>query len=228
MKLTSKVGIAFAILCGLMAMGTAISFFSLGRINSEFTFVVQDLSSLADQGSVVGKGLLRVNKLANDMVLNETSAGLEQGKAAVGKEMDGLKKSLAALNNSLSQLDNVDAAKQQVNSLMRQLDKINATSEELYSGKQAILAETAKIGKVKADFLTKLSFAKIAVDLSFKPYAEQDPYIDSLAKQLVSQMGTMEYMVNAIFSAQSTKEMKSIQANAASTTGMLLKNADVL
>ena len=31
MKLTSKVGIAFAILCGLMAMGTAISFFSLGR-----------------------------------------------------------------------------------------------------------------------------------------------------------------------------------------------------
>ena len=228
MKLTSKVGIAFAILCGLMAMGTAISFFSLGRINSEFTFVVQDLSSLADQGSVVGKGLLRVNKLANDMVLNETSAGLEQGKAAVGKEMDGLKKSLAALNNSLSQLDNVDAAKQQVNSLMRQLDKINATSEELYSGKRAILAETAKIGKVKADFLTKLSFAKIAVDLSFKPYAEQDPYIDSLAKQLVSQMGTMEYMVNAIFSAQSTKEMKSIQANAASTTGMLLKNADVL
>ncbi len=88
MKLTSKVGIAFAILCGLMAMGTAISFFSLGRINSEFTFVVQDLSSLADQGSVVGKGLLRVNKLANDMVLNETSAGLEQGKEAVGKEMD--------------------------------------------------------------------------------------------------------------------------------------------
>lgn len=228
MKLTSKVGIAFAILCGLMAMGTAISFFSLGRINSAFTFVVQDLSSLADQGSSIGKGLLRSNKLANDMVLNETLPGLEQGKAAFGKEMEGLNKALTALNNSLSRLDKVDAAKQQVNSLIQQLAQINSTNDELYSGKQAILAETAKIGKVKTDFLNKLSFAKTAVDLSFKPYTEQDSYIDSLAKQLVSQMGTMEYMVNAIFSAQSTKEMKNIQANAASTAGLLLKNAEVL
>jgi methyl-accepting chemotaxis protein len=41
-------------------------------------------------------------------------------------------------------------------------------------------------------------------------------------------MGTMEYMVNAIFSAQSTKEMQAIQANAASTSAMILKNAEVL
>lgn len=144
MKLTSKVGIAFAILCGLMAMGTAISFFSLGRINSAFTFVVQDLSSLADQGSAIGKGLLRSNKLANDMVLNDTVAGLEQGKEAFAKEMDGLKKSLSTLNGSLSQLDNVDNAKQQVNALSRQLEQINTTSEELYSGRQTILTEASK------------------------------------------------------------------------------------
>ena len=94
MKLTSKVGIAFAILCGLMAMGTAISFFSLGRINSAFTFVVQDLSSLADQGSAIGKGLLRSNKLANDMVLNDTVSGLEQGRSQFTEQAQSLKKAL--------------------------------------------------------------------------------------------------------------------------------------
>ena len=228
MKLTSKVGIAFAILCGLMAMGTAISFFSLGRINSAFTFVVQDLSSLADQGSAIGKGLLRSNKLANDMVLNDTVSGLEQGRSQFTEQAQSLKKALNGLNGALEKMGGVDEAKSQARALGQQLDQIMAASEGLYTSKKAILAEAAQIGKVKGDFLTKLSFAKIAVDLTFKPYAEQDPYIDSLAKQLVSQMGTMEYMVNAIFSAQSTKEMKTIQANAASTTGMLLKNAYVL
>ena len=97
MKLTSKVGIAFAILCGLMAMGTAISFFSLGRINSAFTFVVQDLSSLADQGSAIGKGLLRSNKLANDMVLNDTVSGLEQGRNQFSEQAKSLKKLMSFL-----------------------------------------------------------------------------------------------------------------------------------
>ena len=101
MKLTSKVGIAFAILCGLMAMGTAISFFSLGRINSAFTFVVQDLSSLADQGSAIGKGLLRSNKLANDMVLNDTVSGLEQGRSQFTEQAQSLKKALNGLNVAL-------------------------------------------------------------------------------------------------------------------------------
>ena len=40
MKLTIKVGIAFAILCGLMAIGGGFSYFNMSKIDGAFSFVV--------------------------------------------------------------------------------------------------------------------------------------------------------------------------------------------
>lgn len=228
MKLTLRVTLAFAILCGLMAMGGGISFFNLQNINSAFSFVVEDVAGLTNQGNVIGKALLRNNKLANDMVFSADKSELERDRQTFQTQTGELQKQLGELTANLSKLGDAAQAQSQAQLLVASVNQIHASAETLYQTKQGILDEATKIGRVKADFLTKLSFAKIAVDLTFKPYAQEDSYIDSLAKQLVTQMGTMEYMVNAIFSAQSTKEMQSIQANAASTSAMIQKNFEVL
>ncbi|MGL4204530.1 MAG: HAMP domain-containing methyl-accepting chemotaxis protein, partial [Aeromonadaceae bacterium] len=228
MKLTLRVTLAFAILCGLMAMGGGISFFNLQHINSAFSFVVEDISVVTDESSAIGKALLRSNKLANDMVFSADRSDLERDRQTFQTQVDDLQKQISKLTADLSKLGDASDANSQAKLLIASVNQINSSAQMLYQTKLGILDEATKIDRVKADFLTKLSFAKIAVDLTFKPYAQEDPYIESLAKQLVTQMGTMEYMVNAIFSAQSTKEMQSIQANAASTSDMILKNADVL
>lgn len=80
MKLTLRVTLAFAILCGLMAMGGGISFFNLQNINSAFSFVVEDVAGLTNQGNVIGKALLRNNKLANDMVFSADKSELERDR----------------------------------------------------------------------------------------------------------------------------------------------------
>ena len=55
MKLTIKVGIAFAILCGLMALGGGFSYFNMARINDAFTFVVKDISALSEDANSIGR-----------------------------------------------------------------------------------------------------------------------------------------------------------------------------
>lgn len=106
--------------------------------------------------------------------------------------------------------------------------KIEQDGQAIYQLQLAILDEGAQIDKIKADFLNKISFAKVAVDLSFKSFADEDPYVASLTKQMVSQIGTMEYMVNAIFSTNSLQEMQAIQRNAVSIAQMILSNSQVL
>ena len=80
MKLTIKVGIAFAILCGLMAIGGGFSYFNMGKIDGAFSFVVKEISVLSDDANAIGQSLLRNNKTANDMVFAKTPAALEQGR----------------------------------------------------------------------------------------------------------------------------------------------------
>ena len=72
MKLTIKVGIAFAILCGLMALGGGFSYFNMARINDAFTFVVKDISALSEDANSIGQELLRINKTATDMMFSDT------------------------------------------------------------------------------------------------------------------------------------------------------------
>jgi methyl-accepting chemotaxis protein len=228
MKLTIKVGIAFAILCGLMALGGGFSYFNMGKINEAFTFVVKDISVLSDDANSIGQALLRINKTANDMVFTNTKSELEQGRQSFEAQAKALDNQLQTLLGRLAAIEQKGEAAQAAQSLQGSVKLVSQGGAEIYKTRTEILTEAALIDKIKTDFLTKISFAKVAVDLTFKSYADEDPYIGSLTKQMVSQIGTMEYMVNAIFSTQSLKEMQAIQRNAVSVSQMILKNGEVL
>jgi methyl-accepting chemotaxis protein len=228
MKLTIKVGIAFAILCGLMALGGGFSYFNMGKINEAFTFVVKDISVLSDDANSIGQALLRINKTANDMVFTNTKSELEQGRQSFEAQAKALDNQLQTLLGRLAAIEQKGEAAQAAQSLQGSVKLVSQGGAEIYKTRTEILTEAALIDKIKTDFLTKISFAKVAVDLTFKSYADEDPYIGSLTKQMVSQIGTMEYMVNAIFSTQSLKEMQAIQRNAVSVSQMILKNGAVL
>ena len=200
MKLTVKVGIAFAILCGLMAVGGGFSYFNMSKIDDAFSFVVKEISLLSDDANAIGQSLLRNNKTANDMVFAKTPAELELARQqflAQAKELDERQDALLA---RLKQIEQPGDAITISESLLNATKAIENRGQDIYQLQLGILQEGAQIDKIKTDFLTKISFAKVAVDLSFKSYADEDPYIASLTKQMVSQIGTLEYMVNAIFS----------------------------
>lgn len=229
MKLTIKVGIAFAILCGLMTLGGGFSYFNMARINDAFTFVVKDISALSEDANSIGQELLRINKTATDMMFANTKPELEQERQHFDSQSKALNAQLQAL------LDKLNAIEQQGSEASRAAQALQVSLQAIVQGgndinriRSEVMAEAALIDKIKADFLTKISFAKVAVDLTFKPYADEDPYISSLTKQMVSQIGTMEYMVNAIFSTQSLKEMQAIQRNSVAVSQMILKNSEVL
>ncbi len=228
MKLTIKVGIAFAILCGLMALGGGFSYFNMGKINEAFTFVVKDISVLSDDANSIGQALLRINKTANDMVFTTTKSELESGRQSFEAQAKALDDQLQTLLGRLAAIEQKGEAAQAAQSLQGAVKLVSQGGADIYKTRTEILTEAALIDKIKTDFLTKISFAKVAVDLTFKSYADEDPYIGSLTKQMVSQIGTMEYMVNAIFSTQSLKEMQAIQRNAVSVSQMILKNGEVL
>ncbi len=228
MKLTVKVGIAFVILCGLMAVGGGFSYFNMSKIDDAFSFVVKEISLLSDDANAIGQSLLRNNKIANDMVFAKTPAELELARQqflAQAKELDERQDALLA---RLKQIEQPGDAITISESLLNATKAIENRGQDIYQLQLGILQEGAQIDKIKTDFLTKISFAKVAVDLSFKSYADEDPYIASLTKQMVSQIGTLEYMVNAIFSTQSLKEMQAIQRNAISMVQMVLNNSNVL
>ena len=228
MKLTVKVGIAFAILCGLMAVGGGFSYFNMSKIDGAFSFVVKEISLLSDDANAIGQSLLRNNKTANDMVFAKTPAELEQARQqflAQAKDLDERQDALLARLKQIEQPGNAITISE---SLLNATKAIEKRGQDIYQLQLGILQEGAQIDKIKTDFLTKISFAKVAVDLSFKSYADEDPYIASLTKQMVSQIGTLEYMVNAIFSTQSLKEMQAIQRNAVSMVQMVLNNSNVL
>ena len=229
MKLTIKVGIAFAILCGLMALGGGFSYFNMARINDAFTFVVKDISALSEDANSIGQELLRINKTATDMMFSDTKPELEQERQHFDSQSKALNAQLQAL------LDKLNAMEQQGGEASRAAQALQVSLQAIIQGgndisriRSEVMTEAAQIDKIKADFLTKISFAKVAVDLTFKPYADEDPYISSLTKQMVSQIGTMEYMVNAIFSTQSLKEMQAIQRNSVAVSQMILQNSEVL
>ena len=228
MKLTIKVGIAFAILCGLMAIGGGFSYFNMSKIDGAFSFVVKEISVLSDDANAIGQNLLRNNKTANDMVFAKTPAALEQSRQQFLDQAKALNQRLETLLSRLKQLEQPGDAIRISESLQSSVRKIEQDGQAIYQIQLAVLDEGAKIDKIKADFLNKISFAKVAVDLSFKSFADEDPYIASLTKQMVSQIGTMEYMVNAIFSTNSLQEMQAIQRNAVSIAQMILSNGEVL
>ena len=228
MKLTIKVTIAFAILCDLMAVGGAFSYYNMGKIDSAFSLVVKDIAQLNEQANVAGQGLLRINKTSNDMVFANTKTELQQAFKAFDEENKTLGQQLDRLLTSLQQVSK-EGNTAQISADMKKIAAIIfQNGQEIYQLRQELLDESAQIDRIKTDFLNKLSFAKVAVDRSFESYRLEDPYIDSLARQLLTQMGTMEYMVNAIFSAQSVPEMKKIQQNSVAMSAMILKAAGVL
>ena len=228
MKLTVKVGIAFAILCGLMAVGGGFSYFNMSKIDDAFSFVVKEISLLSDDANAIGQSLLRNNKTANDMVFAKTPAELELARQQFMAQAKELNERQDALLARLKQIEQPGEAITISESLLNATKSIDKRGQDIYQLQLGILQEGAQIDKIKTDFLTKISFAKVAVDLSFKSYADEDPYIASLTKQMVSQIGTLEYMVNAIFSTQSLKEMQAIQRNAVSMVQMVLNNSNVL
>ena len=228
MKLTIKVTIAFAILCGLMAVGGAFSYYNMGKIDSAFSLVVKDIAQLNEQANAAGQGLLRINKMSNDMVFANTKTELQQAFKAFDEENKLLGQQLDRLLASLQQVSKEGNSAQIAADMKKVAAIIFQNGQEIYQLRQELLDESAQIDRIKTDFLNKLSFAKVAVDRSFESYRLEDPYIDSLARQLLTQMGTMEYMVNAIFSAQSVPEMKKIQQNSVAMSAMILKAAGVL
>ncbi|MFC3914082.1 methyl-accepting chemotaxis protein [Pseudaeromonas sharmana] len=228
MKLTIKVVIAFAILCGLMALGGAFSYFNMSRIDAAFSLVVKDIARLREDGNAIGQGLLRISKMSNDMVFANNKKELEQARDSFVSESRGLDQKIDDLSGALQTLGSAGNSSTIAAELKKSVSTVFQDGQRLYQIRQEILDETAKIDRIKTDFLNKLSFARVAVDSSFQAQRQDDPYIDSLAKQIYTQLGTMEYMVNAIFSAQSLEEMKRIQQNAVSMSGMILNAANVL
>ena len=53
MKLTIKVGIAFAILCGLMAIGGGFSYFNMSKIDGAFSVTVHPQGLDRQNGTIV-------------------------------------------------------------------------------------------------------------------------------------------------------------------------------
>lgn len=104
MKLTIKVTIAFAILCGLMAVGGAFSYYNMGKIDSAFSLVVKDIAQLNEQANAAGQGLLRINKMSNDMVFANTKTELQQAFKAFDEENKTLGQQLDRLLTSLQQV----------------------------------------------------------------------------------------------------------------------------
>lgn len=228
MNLTVKVVVAFAILCGLMAFGGGVSWFNMNRIDTAFSFVVKDMKSLDTQASQLGTGLLRLNKLAADMVFAPDQASLTTQKQAFDSQVAGLNADLTELQAGVSRLPDGQALAAQLAPLQQQIEGILAQSQPIYASRSQILAEGARIGTVKDELLNKLAFAKIGADKLFKPYAAEDPYIAGLGNQFIEWLGTLEYMVNAIFSAQRVTDMQPIEKKAKAMGQMLLDGYGML
>ncbi|GAA4492547.1 methyl-accepting chemotaxis protein [Pseudaeromonas paramecii] len=228
MNLTVKVVVAFAILCGLMAFGGGISWFNMNRIDSAFSFVVKDMKGLDEQAGQLGSGLLRLNKLTADMVFATDQASLERHRQAFDSQVEGLNANLAQLQSSVNQLQDAQALTSQLAPLQQQITGLLALSQPIYASRSQILAEGARIGTVKDELLNKLAFAKIGADKLFKPYAAEDPYIGGLGNQFIEWLGTLEYMVNAIFSAQRVTDMQPIEKKAKAMGQMLLDGYGML
>lgn len=101
MKLTIKVVIAFAILCGLMALGGAFSYFNMSRIDAAFSLVVKDIARLREDGNAIGQGLLRISKMSNDMVFANNKKELEQARDSFVSESRGLDQKIDDLSGAL-------------------------------------------------------------------------------------------------------------------------------
>ena len=143
MKLTVKVGIAFAILCGLMAVGGGFSYFNMSKIDDAFSFVVKEISLLSDDANAIGQSLLRNNKIANDMVFAKTPAELELARQqflAQAKELDERQDALLA---RLKQIEQPGDAITISESLLNATKAIENRGQDIYQLQLGILQEGA-------------------------------------------------------------------------------------
>ena len=140
--------------------------------------------------------MLRLNKLAADMVFAPDQASLDQHRQAFDSQVEGLNGDLSQLQASVSRLPDGGALASQLAPLQQQIEAILAQSQPIYAGRSQILSEVARIDSVKSELLNKLAFAKTGANQLFKPYAAEDPYIAGLANQFTEWLGTLEYMVN--------------------------------